>query len=492
MNEIAQTKVNYKVIPVLVSLLLGGFIGLLSETTMNVALPVLMEQWDLTASTSQWITTGYILVTSILMPVSALILQWFTTRQLFASAIIMFTLGTILAGLAPAFEILLIGRLIQAVGTSILVPLIYNTILTIVPPTKRGAVMGMVGLVMMVAPALGPTVSGLIIAKLEWNWLFWVLTPFLIIDFIVGMINIENVGKITKPKIDTLSLVLSTIAFGGIVYGLSSVGEGEGGWGSPVVITTLVAGTVALLLFIWRQFTLKEPIVNLRAFKYPMFSAGALFVVISFLTIFATSYLLPIFMQGSLALSALYAGLLMLPAGLVNAILSPLIGRMFDRVGPRVLVIPGVIILTIVMWLFTGVSINTSIYQIILLHCFMTVGIALTLTPAQTNGLNQLPRELHPHGTAIMNTLQQLASAVGTALIVSVMTAGQNEYIRTHSEIAGADLSANSLAAGVHNAFILAACITIVSLVAGFFVRRSAIPEPAHPERKAVQEQKAF
>ncbi|WP_425281085.1 MDR family MFS transporter [Paenibacillus jilunlii] len=476
MNEASQIKVKYKIIPLLVSLLLGGFIGLLSETMMNVALPVLMEKWDLTASTAQWITTGYILVVSIIMPVSALLLQWFTTRQLFTTAITLFIAGTLAAGFAPGFEILLAGRLVQAAGTAILMPVIFNTVLTIIPPAKRGSAMGMVGLVMMVAPALGPTVSGLIVDKLSWQWMFWGLIPFLIIDLMVGLLNIENVGQITKPKIDILSLLLSTIAFGGIVYGLSSVGEGEGGWGSPVVVLSLGAGIVALVFFILRQLTMQQPVMNLRAFKYPMFTAGTLFIVIGFLTIFSTSYLLPIFMQGSLALSALYAGLLMLPAGLINAVLSPIIGRSFDKAGPRVLVIPGVIILAAAMWMFTGISMDTPVYRIVLLHCCMTVGIALTLMPAQTNGLNQLPRELHPHGTAIMNTLQQLASAVGTALIVSVMTSGQKEYLRTHTGTAAQELAANSLSAGVHNAFVLAAAITLTGVIAGFFVRGSVIP----------------
>jgi DHA2 family lincomycin resistance protein-like MFS transporter len=491
MNEASQIKVKYKVIPVLVALLLGGFIGLLSETMMNVALPVLMAEWNLSASTAQWITTGYILVISIIMPVSALLLQWFTTRKLFVTAISLFMLGTLAAGLAPGFGMLLIGRLVQAAGTAILMPVIFNTILTIIPPAKRGAAMGMVGLVMMVAPALGPTVSGLIIDKLDWHWMFWVLVPFLVIDFIIGLLNIENVATITKPKIDILSLVLSTIAFGGIVYGLSVVGEGDGGWGSPKVIACLVIGLAALLLFILRQLSMKQPIMNLRAFKYPMFTAGTLFIVIGFLTIFATSYLLPIFMQGSLRLSALYAGLLMLPAGLVNAILSPIIGRSFDKVGPRVLVIPGMIILSAAMWMFTSVDVNTPVYMIILMHCCMTVGLALTLMPAQTNGLNQLPRELHPHGTAIMNTLQQLASAVGTALIVSVMTAGQSNYISTHLDTAAAEMGSLSLAAGVHNAFILAAVITLIGVIAGFFVRRSivhshAAPQPDMPRRQTA------
>lgn len=480
MNEASQIKVKYKVIPVLVALLLGGFIGLLSETMMNVALPVLMEKWELTASTAQWITTGYILVVSIIMPVSALLLQWFTTRQLFTTAITLFIGGTLAAGFAPGFEILLVGRLVQAAGTAILMPVIFNTVLTIIPPAKRGTAMGMVGLVMMVAPALGPTVSGLIVDKLSWQWMFWGLIPFLIIDLTVGLLNIENVGQITKPKIDVLSLLLSTIAFGGIVYGLSSVGEGEGGWGSPVVALSLGAGIIALVFFILRQLTMKQPVMNLRAFKYPMFTAGTLFIVIGFLTIFSTSYLLPIFMQGSLALSALYAGLLMLPAGLINAVLSPIIGRSFDKAGPRILVIPGVIILAAAMWMFTGISMETPVNRIVLLHCCMTVGIALTLMPAQTNGLNQLPGELHPHGTAIMNTLQQLASAVGTALIVSVMTSGQKEYLRTHTGASAQELAANSLSAGVHNAFILAAAITLIGVIAGFFVRRSVIPGSDH------------
>ncbi|KAI7253124.1 hypothetical protein KC345_g11415, partial [Hortaea werneckii] len=229
MHSKQQTKApKFKTIPILVSLLLAGFIGMFSETALNVALSDLMNVLQITPTTAQWLTTAYLLTLGILVPISGLLLQWFTTRQLFIAALCFSILGTFLAAMAPNFEFLLAARIVQAMGTALLLPLMFNTILVIIPPEKRGAAMGLIGLVIMVAPAIGPTIAGLLIESLSWHWIFWLSLPFLVIALFSGIFFMQNVTEVTKPKIDILSIILSSFGFGGIVYGFSSAGESDG------------------------------------------------------------------------------------------------------------------------------------------------------------------------------------------------------------------------------------------------------------------------
>lgn len=206
-------------------LMLGSFIGLFGETALNMALTNIMADYAITASTAQWLTTGYLLVLAVLVPLSSYLVRWFTTRQLVAGALIISTIGALLAAVAPSFSILLIGRLIQAVGTGVFLPLMFNVVLMIFPMNKRGAVMGIVGLVITAGPALGPTISGLIISASNWHFIFVFMIVLYVILFVIGVPNMQNVSNITKPKIDILSLLLSTISFGGIVFALSTLAE---------------------------------------------------------------------------------------------------------------------------------------------------------------------------------------------------------------------------------------------------------------------------
>lgn len=287
---------KFKTIPILVSLLLAGFIGMFSETALNVALTDLMQVLNITPTTAQWLTTAYLLTLGILVPISGLLLQWFTTRQLFIAAVSFSILGTFLAAISPSFEFLLTARVVQAMGTALLLPLMFNTILLIIPAEKRGGAMGLIGLVIMVAPAIGPTIAGLLIESLSWHWIFWLSLPFLVAALIFGILFMQNVSEVTKPKIDALSILLSSLGFGGIVYGFSSVGE-EAGWGSPKVIIAIAIGVVALVLFAVRQLTMKQPMINLRAFKYPMFTVGVLMVFICMMVILSSMLILPMYLQ---------------------------------------------------------------------------------------------------------------------------------------------------------------------------------------------------
>ncbi|AJS61508.1 DHA2 family efflux MFS transporter permease subunit [Paenibacillus sp. IHBB 10380] len=467
---------KFNVLPIMISLLIAGFIGMFSETALNVALTDLMRLLDIGPSTVQWLTTGYLLTLGILVPITGFLLQWFTTRQLFIASLSFSILGTLVAAVAPNFEFLLLARVIQAIGTGLLLPLMFNTILLIFPVEKRGAAMGIIGLVIMFAPAIGPTISGLLLANLSWHWIFWLSLPFLVIALIFGIMFMQNVSTITKPKFDVLSILLSTLGFGGIVFGFSSAGE-DGGWGTQRVIISLIIGIVALVLFALRQLSMKQPMMNLRVFKYPMFVIGLLMVFISMMVILSSMLILPMYLQKGLEMSALTAGLMLLPGGLINGLLSPVMGRLFDKYGPKWLVIPGLAIIIVTLWFFSGISTASTIAVIIVLHSCLMIGIAMIFMPAQTNGLNQLPRELYPDGTAIMNTLQQVAGAIGTAVAVSIMSAGTVKYMKTVTDISDPTNDVNALTMGVQNAFIFALIVAIVGFIISLFIKRVTVKQ---------------
>ncbi|GGJ07334.1 lincomycin resistance protein LmrB [Paenibacillus hunanensis] len=487
-TENQQETKQYKVLPILFAMLLSGFIGLFGETALNVAITPLMTLLQVGPTTIQWLTTGYLLVMGILVPVSGLLLQWFTTRQLFTTSLLFSIAGTIVAAMSPTFEVLMIARLLQAVGTALLLPLMFNTILVIFPVEKRGSAMGLIGLVIMFAPAAGPAISGLILANLSWHFIFWISLPFFIISLVFGLRFLPNISKLTKPKIDVLSIVLSTLGFGGIVYGFSSAG-GHGasgsGWSSPIVIATLAIGVISLALFSIRQLRMEQPMIDLRAFRYPMFTIGLLLVFICMMVILSSMLILPMYLQQGMALSALTAGLVLLPGSLLNGFLSPVMGRLFDKFGPKWLVTIGLVVVAAVLFLYTNIHSTTPIAVIVTLHIFMMVGISMIMMPAQTNGLNQLPSQFYPHGTAIMNTLQQVAGAIGTALAVSILSAGQSGYL---SSVADPSSTTNQLAAfttGVQNAFVFAMILAVVGLLCSIFIKRVRVGKQAGTQGSA-------
>lgn len=466
---------NIRRSPIMLALIIGMFVAALNETLMGNALPALMQSFDASATTVQWLSTAYMLVVGVLVPITAILQQWFTTRQLFLSAMGLFFIGTVISAVSPVFSVLLIGRIIQAVGTGMLLPLVMNVIMTIYPPEKRGGAMGMLGLVVMFAPAIGPTISGLIVDGLSWRWLFYLVIPFALISIFVGAAVLKNVSEVTKPRIDFLSIVLSTIGFGGIVYGFSSAGEH--GWAVPEVIWTIAVGGVALLLFVWRQLKLEQPIMDLRAFRYPTFALVAVLLFVLMMTFFSSAIMLPMFMQGVLLITAFKSGLILLPGGIVNGVMAPISGKLFDKFGPRILIIPGLTIAVISLWQFTRFNEATSTSFIVSVHIALMIGIALVMMPAQTTGLNQLPRNLHPHGTAILNTLQQVAGAIGTALYISIMSGGQKQYLSGVSDPSASSEITKGLAAGINNAFWFGVIVALIALGIGLFLRKGKSPE---------------
>lgn len=473
---------QYNTRAIMASLLICGFVGMFSETALNIAISNLMVVFQISAATAQWLTTGFLLTLGILMPMSGLLLQWFTSRQLFVASISSSIVGTLIAAMAFNFEMLMVARVLQAIGTGLLIPLMFNTILVIYPPERRGAAMGFVGLVMMFAPATGPTIAGLLIEYLTWHYIFWLSLPFLVIGLLVGLKYLENVTEVTRPRIDLLSVLLSTIGFGGVVFGFSKAGEGEEGWTSPIVLACIAVGLIALALFVLRQIFMRQPMMNMRVFKYPMFIVGLLLVLTCMMIILSSMIILPMYLQRGMALSAFAAGLMMLPGSALNGFLSPHMGRLFDKYGPKWLVIPGLAVVAVALWFYSGITPTSPIALIVVLHIAMMIGISMVMMPAQTNGLNQLPPELYPHGTAVMNTLQQVAGAIGTAVAVSILTHGMESYLGNSAAPTDVAEVANAMTFGSQHVFLFAMIVTLVGLAMSLFIRRVVVTHATmHP-----------
>lgn len=405
-----------------------------------------------------------------------LVLQWFSTRQLFTASLILSLIGTAIATFATGFEVLMIARVIQAAGVALILPLMFHTVLVIVPPEKRGMTYGLIGLVLVVAPAIGPTLSGLLIEQLSYNWIFGLSLPVLAFSLLFGIRYMQNITVISKPKIDIYSLVLSTLGFGGIVFGLSSAGEGDGGLGSPSVIYSLIVGIVALFLFAVRQLRINQPMMDLRAFRQPMFTIGTVMLMIVVMVMMAAMLMLPLYLIRGLGLNAFSAGLILLPGGIVNAIMQPLMGRVVDKFGPRWVVPAGLALISIVLWFLSSMTTTEPIANIIVLHTLLMIGISMVWMPSQANGLNQLQPALYPHGSAIMNTVQQVAGAIGTAVAVSIMSIGMSSFLKQAANQGDPTHEVLALTAGIQNVFSIAIIVAIIGFVISLFIRRVHIP----------------
>lgn len=459
-----QTKTQIKTGPIMAALLVAGFVGLFSETALNIALGDLGATFDLKSTTIQWLATGYFLTLGILVPVTGILMQKFTTRQMFLTSIILLLGGTILAAIAPSFSILLIGRVIQAAGLAINLPLTQNVIFTIFPPNKRGAAMGILGLVMLAGPALGPTIAGLILDTLSWQWIFWVTVPFLLFSLIFGLLYLPNVSEVRKVSIDTLSVILSTLGFGGIVYGFSVAGEH--GWTSTIVLTAIIVGVIGIVLFCIRQIKMKNPMLNLKAFKYPLFVLGVVMSFITFFNMLSLLVILPMFMQLGLLMAAFATGLVLLPGSLLNCIFAPIIGKMFDKYGPKAVITPGTILVVIGYALYTTMGTDTATWMIVVTHIIWMLGVGMVLAATQTNTLNSLPREYYPDGIALTQTVQQVAGAMGIAIIVALLSAKQDSSLALGNELTEATVSGSSFV------FMIGLALAIVNFILSLFIKK--------------------
>ncbi|MFD2616004.1 MDR family MFS transporter [Terrilactibacillus laevilacticus] len=477
-----EAKINSKAI--LITFMIGAFFSILNETLLNIALTELMNVFHVDAPTVQWLATGFMLIMGVLMPVSALLIQSFTTRRMFIGVMSIFLIGTIIAACAVNFPMLLTGRMIQAVGTGLLIPVIMNTLLLLYPPEVRGKIMGTFGLVIMFAPAIGPTLSGVIVDTLGWRWLFISVIPFVVFSILFALKYLQNVGEVTNPKVDILSILLSTIGIGGLVYGFSSAGENEEGFLSISILTFIFVGVLSLLFFVLRQLKLEEPLLDVRVFKYKNYALGVILFVIVVMAMFASEIVMPMYLQGPLGYTAKVAGLILLPGALLNGLMSPLMGMLFDKVGPSKLIIPGTIIITGVMIFYSNINPSIPLWAFILVYIVLMLSVSAIMMPSQTNGLNELPKHLYPHGTAIANTLQPVSGALGVSIFVSILTGRSKHYLEEQSGPPTEGVVNQAMTYGVHHAYWFALGLCVVAFIIAVFIRKAISPDAKESESK--------
>lgn len=457
---------------VIIALLVGSaFVMILNETVMSVALPALIVDLHITARTAQWLTSGFLLTMAVVIPMSGSLLQRCPVRTVFLASMTFFCTGTLVAALAPGFAVLLVARIIQACGTAVMMPLLMTTVMTLVPADRRGQMMGTISIVIAVAPAIGPTLSGLILSSLNWRWMFGIVLPIALVALAAGLrwLRVADEQREHRP-IDPLSVPLSAIAFAGMVFGLSLMGApGSEQQGPPAWVPILV-GAVSMVIFGVRQVQLQRrdrAFLDLRPFTYRRYSISLGLVVLGFVALFGAIIMLPLYVQDVLGRSALIAGLTSLPGGLLMGLAGPLVGRIYDRHGAKVLVVPGAVVLCIALWGFTTLSVTTPIAELVVLQTIMMVGLSMMFTPLMTDALGALPDRLYSHGSAILSTLQQVGGAAGTALFVTIMAKA--------SRSGGApDMP------GVHAAFTAAAMVSVIAVIGSLFTGSGQLEDQPH------------
>ncbi|WP_231699804.1 MULTISPECIES: MDR family MFS transporter [Corynebacterium] len=438
--------VNVKLlIGILVS---AAFVVILNETTLSVALPALMQEFNITASAGQWLTTAFMLTMAVVIPMTGFIMQRFTLRSIYIMAMATFLVGTIVAVFATHFAVLLLARVIQATGTALVMPLLMTTIMRLVPVERRGSVFGLVTVVIAVAPALGPTFSGIVLETLGWRWIFGLVVPLVVIALVVGALQVRNFEEPSRPYLDVISVVLSAVGFSATLYGIAGMSELPNGvpWDRVII---LLAGVLVLVLFFRRQLSLaktaestgKNPLLNLAPLASREYTLSMILMLLSFSMLFGFIILMPLYAQNVMGLSQMAAGMVSLPGGLIMGLMGPFVGRMYDQRGARPLIIPGSLVMLVAMlgfanlsrtesW-FAGLGSHGSQVHLVVLTILLNVGVSLMLTPLMSNALASVPDSLASHGQAIVNTFQQVAGGAGTAVFVAIMSFASASYAKS-------------------------------------------------------------
>ena len=395
---------------VVVALAILTFLGILSETSLNIAYSTLMGEFSISADVVQWLTTGYLLLLSIAIPTSPFMVRTFPTKGLLVTAVALFSAGTVVGALAVNFPMLLAARLIMALGTGVSLPLLTNIILEKAPFNRRGMMLGLVSLVTCAAPAIGPVFGGLVMKFLNWHWIFYTMIPFLLISLVLGCATVPDIRHGGKGHLSVPSLVLGA-GLAGIIVAASFFAQWNGDWR---FWTVLVGAIVVLGVFAAVQLKMEHPLVEVRTFAFPGFTLGMLILLMSSGGVLGVNFLLPILLQRGLGHTSMIAALILLPGAVVGAISAPLIGGALKAHFPPKFIacgFVGVAIMDIVMMLG-----GAHEWAVAIAYALFMAASGFVLVPDQTHALNQLPAAMNADGSAVMNTVQQLAGAIGTAV----------------------------------------------------------------------------
>lgn len=445
---------------IVATLFIGAFFGYLNDTLLNVALPTLMTEFQVEKTTVQWLVTGFLLVMGAFTPISASLIEWFETRKLVLATQFTFIVGSAICTFATQFEMLLVGRMVQAISAALFVPLLFNAILAIYPPHQRGMAMGIVMMMFTVAPAMGPTISGVIIDYFNWRYLFGLTVPFMLLAMLItSKFLTVRLNEITRPKIDLLSAFLSIAGLSGLVYASSNF--------AALSLSAFFALMVmSLALIVWfskRQFSLATPLLNLRAFHHAQFRYAVIILVCAYFLFMGLEVMMPMYTQQVLMFSATATGLILMPASISQAIAAPIFGGLLDKKGGRWVLLPATMLLVgalILMWFW--LDLTTSTLLLSALFALMTLSVSACIT-GETHGLNALTKELNPHGTAILTTVSPIAAALGTSFFVGMINIGEH----LSNELSSQQATLN----GVHLSMASALIIAVIALWFAFKIK---------------------
>ncbi len=473
-----ERKIDRKLILSIIAAGIMSFSGVVVETAMNVTFPTLMAEFDVGTSTVQWITTGYLLVLAVIIPASSWLKRRFRTRTLFLAANILFIAGTLLCACAPAFFLLLLGRLIQGVGTGLALPLMFNIVLEQAPYDKMGVMMGIASLITAVAPAVGPSLGGMIVNLLGWRMIFIVLLPLLILSLVFGLSSIRQISPVQKLSFGWKDYLLLSCGFSAMIFGINLASSF--GWISLPVLGLLAVSAAALALFYRRSIYSKTPLIRVQVFRYLPFSLSVMSILLIQFICLGMGFLIPNYSQLVSGEDAFISGCLLLPGCIIGAALSPFSGRLLDRIGARKPILTGnisVIVSAVCFALFLGKS---SLLLIACFYVFFALGQGFSVGTTMTNGLSALPQELSSDGNAVINTLQQLAGAIGTAVCSTIVASSQ----------ASANNMASGTTAGTVHAFIMLAILSVLMLgcSSGAFISQSHLLTVGTPETRKLQD----
>ena len=396
-------------------LLLSAFVSLASQTMMVTALPVIEHELHVSLNAVQWLTTGYTLIIGIVTPLSSNLYDKFTNRQVFLWTIGAFIIGTVIGCLATNFYSLLSARLIQAAASGMLMSFQMTTMISIYPIEKRGAILGLSSLVISTAPALGPTLAGFILQVLPWRWLFIIVLPFMVLVFTIGYFKLQNFSTPRKIKVDYLSVFISLLG-SGLALGSLTVFEIStvAGW------LMLGSGLIIIALFVRRQLHLTNPMLKVQIFKYSSFRLMTLVGIFAFMILLGTEQLIPIFTENVLKMGSFASGLVLLPGAICNGLAASYIGRLYDQYGPKWLIITGGLLMIAASYPLVTISAHSSIIVLTLAYAVRMVGNAFVFSPALSEAFSALSQAENSHGTALNNTLRQVAGAVSVTMLVVI------------------------------------------------------------------------
>ena len=438
---------------VLTAIALGAFLATFNETFLNVALTPMMHTCRIHSGQIQWVSTAYMLVAAVTVPMVSFLYRSVPTRRLTAAAFLFLLAGSLIGGFATAFPILILGRCVQAVGTGMIVPIGMNLTLLIAPKGRLGTYMGVVSAVTLLGPAFGPIAGGLLLSAFEWHVLFFVFSALVAAALVVNLIFIDDYAALSRPKLDILSVILVSLTLLGIMYGISTVFSSHIG----VALAAFAVGIVCAVAFVRRQHQLDEPLLDLRPFKDGAFVKGVGVVFIAFMSVFAMNILLPPYMQNALGFSALGAALTLLVPCLSCVVFAPLAGQLYDRYGFEHSLPVSLLVMAAFLFLMSRVTgIHTAGVVIAAIYLPILAGCNFSIGPTQSDVLDHLSDDLHPHGVTICYTAIQTAGCFGSSLYVGIMGAVEQHHLAAHAS------AVSAVTSGFHVSCAAAALVAIV------------------------------